>query len=86
MAPGDGVHLSLQVILLIVMLIMRKRVALTIALFHVAGKVFIALPLLVVQPLWTFICLMLFWAYWLMVLLFLGVSGEFALFIQVSSV
>lgn len=83
MAPGDGVRLSLQVILLIVMLIMRKRVALTIALFHVAGKVFIKLPLLAVQPLWTFICLMLFWAYWLMVLLFLGVSGEF---IQVTSV
>uniref|UniRef100_A0A674MYX0 Choline transporter-like protein n=1 Tax=Takifugu rubripes TaxID=31033 RepID=A0A674MYX0_TAKRU len=63
------------VILLIVMFILRKRVALTIALFHVAGKVFIKLPLLVVQPLWTLICLMLFWAYWLMVLLFLGVSG-----------
>ncbi|TWW59314.1 Choline transporter-like protein 1 CDw92 [Takifugu flavidus] len=62
------------VILLIVMFILRKRVALTIALFHVAGKVFIKLPLLVVQPLWTLICLMLFWAYWLMVLLFLGVS------------
>lgn len=76
-------RLSLQVILLIVMVIMRKRVALTIALFHVAGKVFIKLPLLVVQPLWTFICLMLFWAYWLMVLLFLGVSGEF---VQVTSV
>lgn len=58
------------------MFILRKRVALTIALFHVAGKVFIKLPLLVVQPLWTFICLMFFWAYWLMVLLFLGVSGE----------
>lgn len=63
-------------ILLIVMFVMRKRVALTIALFHVAGKVFIKLPLLALQPLWTFISLMLFWAYWLMVLLFLGVSGE----------
>lgn len=63
-------------ILLIVMFVMRKRVALTIALFHVAGKVFIKLPLLAVQPLWTFISLMLFWAYWLMVLLFLGVSGK----------
>lgn len=65
-----------QVILLIVMFVMRKRMALTIALFHVAGKVFLKLPLLALQPLWTFTSLMLFWAYWLMVLLFLGVSGE----------
>ncbi|CAF87282.1 unnamed protein product, partial [Tetraodon nigroviridis] len=64
------------VILLIVMFVMRKRVALTIALFHVAGKVFVKLPLLAVQPLWTFLSLLLFWAYWLMVLLFLGVSGK----------
>lgn len=63
------------VVLLIVMFIMRKRVALTISLFHVAGKVFIHLPLLVLQPLWTFICLMLFWVYWIAVLLFLGTSG-----------
>ncbi len=58
------------------MFIMRKRVALTISLFHVAGKVFIHLPLLVLQPLWTFLCLMLFWVYWITVLLFLGTSGE----------
>ncbi|XP_068614568.1 choline transporter-like protein 1 [Brachionichthys hirsutus] len=63
------------VVLLIVMFFMRKRVALTISLFHVAGKVFIHLPLLVLQPLWTFISLMLFWMYWIMVLLFLGTSG-----------
>ncbi|CDR07997.1 unnamed protein product, partial [Oncorhynchus mykiss] len=37
------------VILLLLMLFMRKRVALTIALFHVAGKVFIHLPLLTLQ-------------------------------------
>ena len=55
---------------------MRKRVALTISLFHVAGKVFIHLPLLVLQPIWTFLCLMLFWVYWIAVLLFLGTSGK----------
>ncbi|CAL1601349.1 unnamed protein product [Knipowitschia caucasica] len=63
------------VVLLIVMFFMRKRVALTISLFHVAGKVFIHLPLLVMQPLWTFLCLMLFWVYWITVLLFLGTAG-----------
>ncbi|MEE6508556.1 hypothetical protein FKM82_021886 [Ascaphus truei] len=64
------------VILLLIMLIMRKRVALTIALFHVAGKVFIHLPLLVFQPFWTFFALLLFWVYWVMVLLFLGTTGD----------
>ncbi|KAI1887792.1 hypothetical protein AGOR_G00194010 [Albula goreensis] len=64
------------VILLLLMFFMRKRVALTIALFHVAGKVFIHLPLLVLQPFWTFLALMLFWVYWIMVLLFLGTAGS----------
>ncbi|KAM9137851.1 choline transporter-like protein 1 isoform 3-T3 [Pangshura tecta] len=64
------------VILFLIMLIMRKRVALTIALFHVAGKVFIHLPLLVFQPFWTFFALILFWSYWIMVLLFLGTTGS----------
>uniref|UniRef100_A0A1A7XGG3 Choline transporter-like protein n=1 Tax=Iconisemion striatum TaxID=60296 RepID=A0A1A7XGG3_9TELE len=63
------------VILLLVMFFMRKRVALTISLFHVAGKVFIHLPFLALQPFWTFLCLMLFWVYWIAVLLFLGTSG-----------
>uniref|UniRef100_A0A3B4C8Z2 Choline transporter-like protein n=1 Tax=Pygocentrus nattereri TaxID=42514 RepID=A0A3B4C8Z2_PYGNA len=64
------------VILLLLMLFMRKRVALTIALFHVAGKVFIHLPLLVLQPFCTFLALFLFWVYWILVLLFLGTTGE----------
>ncbi|KAK1789346.1 hypothetical protein P4O66_015279 [Electrophorus voltai] len=64
------------VILLLLMLFMRKRVALTVALFHVAGKVFIHLPLLVLQPFCTFIALFLFWVYWILVLLFLGTTGN----------
>ncbi|XP_060943722.1 choline transporter-like protein 1 [Limanda limanda] len=63
------------VVLLLLMFFMRKRVAITIALFHVAGKVFLHLPLLVLQPFWTFFCLMLFWVYWIAVLLFLGTAG-----------
>ncbi|KAL0202992.1 hypothetical protein M9458_001010, partial [Cirrhinus mrigala] len=62
------------VILLLLMFFMRKRVALTIALFHVAGKVFTYLPLLALQPFWTFLTLMLFWVYWITVLLFLGTA------------
>ena len=65
-----------QIILLLLMLFMRKRVALTIALFHVAGKVFIHLPLLTLQPFVTFFALLLFWIYWILVLLFLGTTGQ----------
>uniref|UniRef100_A0A8D3C054 Choline transporter-like protein n=1 Tax=Scophthalmus maximus TaxID=52904 RepID=A0A8D3C054_SCOMX len=64
------------VVLLLVMFFMRKRVALTISLFHVAGKVFIHLPLLALQPFWTFLCLMLFWVYWIAVLLSLGTQCQ----------
>ncbi|CAJ1059304.1 choline transporter-like protein 1 isoform X3 [Xyrichtys novacula] len=64
------------IILLLLMLFMRKRVALTIALFHVAGKVFIHLPLLTLQPFVTFLALLLFWIYWVLVLLFLGTTGN----------
>uniref|UniRef100_A0A7N8XX41 Choline transporter-like protein n=1 Tax=Mastacembelus armatus TaxID=205130 RepID=A0A7N8XX41_9TELE len=64
------------IILLLLMLFMRKRVALTIALFHVAGKVFIHLPLLTLQPFITFLALLLFWIYWILVLLFLGTTGN----------
>ncbi|TRY77723.1 hypothetical protein DNTS_029102 [Danionella cerebrum] len=63
-------------LLLLLMFFMRKRVALTIALFHVAGKVFSSLPLLALQPFWTFLTLMLFWVYWISVLLFLGTAGS----------
>lgn len=66
-------------ILLLLMLFMRKRVALTIALFHVAGKVFTHLPLLTLQPFVTFLALLLFWVYWILVLLFLGTTGQFML-------
>ncbi|XP_072114299.1 choline transporter-like protein 1 [Mobula birostris] len=65
----------ITVVLLLLMLIMRKRVALTIALFHVAGKVFTHIPLLMFQSLWTFIALALFWVYWIAVLLLLATAG-----------
>uniref|UniRef100_A0A672M6I2 Choline transporter-like protein n=1 Tax=Sinocyclocheilus grahami TaxID=75366 RepID=A0A672M6I2_SINGR len=64
------------VILLLLLFFMRKRVALTVALFHVASKVFTHLPLLALQPFWTFLTLMLFWVYWITVLLFLGSAGS----------
>lgn len=74
--PETDCVFCLQIILLLLMLFMRKRVALTIALFHVAGKVFIHLPLLTLQPFVTFFALLLFWIYWILVLLFLGTTGQ----------
>lgn len=71
------VCLWFQIVVFLLMFFMRKRVALTIALFHVAGKVFMHLPLLTLQPFLTFSALLLFWIYWVLVLLFLGTSGEF---------
>lgn len=64
------------VVLLLLMFFMRKRVALTIALFRVASNVFGHLPLLVLQPFWTFLTLMMFWVYWITVLLLLGTAGN----------
>ncbi|XP_066299060.1 choline transporter-like protein 1 [Branchiostoma lanceolatum] len=64
------------VVLLIVLFVMRKRVKLVVALFHEAGKVFMHTPLLVLQPLWTFIALALFFIYWIAVLVFLATAGE----------
>lgn len=77
--PETDCVFCLQIILLLLMLFMRKRVALTIALFHVAGKVFIHLPLLTLQPFVTFFALLLFWIYWILVLLFLGTTGQLQL-------
>ena len=64
-----------QVILLLVILVMRKRLALVVALFHEAGKCIGSMPLLLIQPLWTFLILMVFFAYWIVVLGNLATAG-----------
>ncbi|KAL2098165.1 hypothetical protein ACEWY4_007372 [Coilia grayii] len=64
------------VVLLLLIFFLRKRVELTIALFHVAGNVFTHIPLLALQPVWTCLALLLFWVCWLAVLLSIGTSGS----------
>ncbi|KAK7916772.1 hypothetical protein WMY93_012533 [Mugilogobius chulae] len=71
-----GAATVFTLVLMLLMLFMRKRVALTVALFHVAGKVFLCLPLLAALPFITLLFLLLFWSYWVLVLLFLGTSGD----------
>lgn len=66
----------LTVVLLLLIFFLRKRVELTIALFHVAGNVFTHIPLLALQPLWTCFALLLFWVSWLAVFLSIGTSGS----------
>lgn len=55
---------------------MRKRVGLVVALFYEAGDCLSAVPLLLVQPLWTFLLLMAFFFYWVIILAYLSTSGK----------
>ncbi|XP_039264968.2 choline transporter-like protein 1 [Styela clava] len=66
----------LTVFLLLLILVMRKRVAITVDLFYEAGKCMTRLPCLLMQPFWTFIILLLFWMCWVVIFAFLATSGE----------
>ncbi|XP_007885310.2 choline transporter-like protein 3 [Callorhinchus milii] len=65
-----------SVILILLTLVMWKRISLTIQLFRIASKILGSVPLLMLQPLWTFIILAFFWMYWVTVLLSLGTAGK----------
>ncbi|KAK2149879.1 hypothetical protein LSH36_433g03003 [Paralvinella palmiformis] len=73
---GTGFLWWTFVILLLILLVLRKRISLAVALFKEAGKCLMDLPSLLVQPIWTFIILILFFIYWLIVLAFIGTSGH----------
>lgn len=64
----------LTVIILLICLVMRKRVKLVVALFYEAGACLRAMPGLLMQPVWTFLALMIFLAFWLTVLLALATA------------
>lgn len=63
------------VILLLVILVMRKRVAFAIELFGQAGKAIRAMPLLLLQPFWTFILLIVFFVYITIVYIAISATG-----------
>ena len=69
------VCVSIQVILLLIIIVMRNRIALVVALFHEAGKAIASMPSLLIQPLWTFLILLVFFFYWVIVLGFLSTAG-----------
>ncbi|XP_069795185.1 choline transporter-like protein 3 isoform X2 [Narcine bancroftii] len=66
---------SVSVIIIGLTLVMRKKIRLTIQLFRIASNLLRSVPLLLLQPLWTFIILALFWMYWVVVILSLGTAG-----------
>ncbi|XP_072366646.1 choline transporter-like protein 3 isoform X1 [Scyliorhinus torazame] len=66
----------ISVILIALTLVMWKRIGLTIQLFRITSNLFSNVPLLLFQPVWTFIILTLFWIYWVAVLLSLGTAGN----------
>ncbi|XP_059504033.1 choline transporter-like protein 3 isoform X2 [Stegostoma tigrinum] len=65
-----------SVVLVVLTLVTWNRISLTIQLFRVASGLLGSVPLLLFQPLWTFVILTLFWVYWVAVLLSLGTAGN----------
>ena len=64
-----------QVLLLLVVFVLRKRVAIVVQLFREAGSALLAMPCLVIQPFITYITLTGFFCIWLYVVLCLATSG-----------
>lgn len=65
----------LTVLLLLILFVMRKRISLVVALFHEAGKCLVAMPLLLIQPLWTFLILFAFFIYWIAIMAYIATMG-----------
>jgi len=63
-------------VLLLLIIVMRKRVALTVDLFYEAGRCMVHVPFLLLQPIWTFLVLALFWMGWVAVFGFLATAGN----------
>ncbi|KAK5642484.1 hypothetical protein RI129_008651 [Pyrocoelia pectoralis] len=64
------------VCLMFIILILRKRLKLVIQLFKEAGRAVAAMPLLLVQPLWTFICITATISFWLYFTLWIESAGH----------
>ncbi|KAM4720633.1 choline transporter-like protein 3 [Rhinophrynus dorsalis] len=65
-----------SIVLVTLIFVLRKRMQVTIQLFQVASKFISCIPFLLLQPLWTFLILILYWMLWVAVLLSLGTSGS----------
>lgn len=65
----------MQVFILLIVLVMRKRVELVAALFREAGKSVHAMPLLLIQPVWTLLALCILCAGWVYAALWIESAG-----------
>ncbi|XP_055885004.1 choline transporter-like protein 1 [Biomphalaria glabrata] len=64
----------LTIILLLILVAMRKRISHVVLLLKEAGSCVSELPLLLLQPLWTLLLLIMFFVYWVTVLAYLSTS------------
>ena len=55
---------------------MFERLKIVVEFFHKAGECVVAMPLLLLQPVWTFVILIIFFVYWLAVMALIGTSDE----------
>jgi len=65
----------LTVILLLILLVMRSRIMLAAALFKEGGRCLQNVPLLLLQPVVTFVILVVFLAYWLIIMGYITTAG-----------
>ncbi|KAF5304006.1 hypothetical protein FQA39_LY01791 [Lamprigera yunnana] len=61
---------------LLIVLVLRKRVKLVIQMFKEAGKAIGSMPLVLLQPVWTFICIAIALGLWLYFTLWIESSGQ----------
>ncbi|XP_069497372.1 choline transporter-like protein 3 [Ambystoma mexicanum] len=62
-------------VLLSLILVLRRRIQMTIQIIRIASDFISQVPLLLLQPLWTLLILIFFWVFWVAVLLSLGTAG-----------
>jgi len=61
---------------LLIIFILRKRIGLVIQLFKEAGKAMHSMPLLVLQPLWTFLAIIISLVLWTVGMVALESAGD----------
>jgi hypothetical protein len=67
--------IGIDVLLILAVLFLRKRIQLAVGIIKEAGKAMAAMPSIVAFPVVIFILLLVFWVYWIVVTAFLGSAG-----------
>lgn len=62
------------IVLLLITLVLRTRVKLVVALFHESASCIRSMPLILIQPLWTFLALVIFFLFWLLIMVCLATA------------